>query len=623
MDITPVYELKTRLRAAMIAGTNLLSEDFRLKKAAEGFAPLAASSPVFAKINEMTGKLIESGSPADLLDTITLVDAVITTLGVCGGVSGDLEPLDISGNSTAIVNAPYSQLSAIIDALTTSGSGNFNTIITARKETPELFNDYRVKPALIKGLGASYGELADTAANILKGMGKEIIPLVKKDFDPKGKKEMVRRLNVIEEICGAEENDFYLEQLESSEKDVRKALIYALRHDEKNIDKLIELTKTEKGKLKTTALAALISFDCEKTEEFFNEYAKKKPAEVIEVLHRVSSEWTSKLTARLINEVLVDDKGNKITLSQAANGDKVKLKVKTSYWDMNSALWGKWGAEIEKLYREFRCEKNTPIAVGMDMRLEETILATNNEGLKSLAKELNNAPETKGIYAGAEAAARFLSKEDNTDWFVEQITTEYTERQNSKQSLDNNGILKILRKIFFKDGKYYLVNRCYDPINDGWIMNEPREISSELIKGAVTDALLKCPCWENDRLLGDWIDPNDKELCKKIGEYFCENLRHFNGTGFSDVALWCSCVKKCGLYNVKNLVVDCFKNACKIRQGYTEWIMRAVQDIPGDDAYRLEEAGAIIKLARKNKPTFKFDVDKFEEWVNMRYGNNS
>lgn len=619
MDITPIYELKTRLRAAMIAGTNLISDDFRLKKAAENLAPLAASSPVFAKINAMTQKLLEEKSPESLLDTITLVDSVLTTLGTTE-VKGELESLPDNGISSISVTAPYSQLSTVIDALTMPGSGQFNRIVEIRENTPEIFRDYRIKPALIKGLGASYAELADTAANILKGMGKEIIPLVKKDFDPKGKKEMVRRLNVIEDVCGAEENDFYLEQLENAEKDVRKALIYVLRHDEKNIDRLIELTKTEKGKLKTAALAALISFDNEKAAEFFNEYAKKKPAEVIEALHRVSSEWTSELTAQLINEVLVDDKGNKITLSQAANGDKVKLKVKTSYWDMNSALWGKWGADIEKLYREFRCEKNTPIAVGMDMRLEETILATNDEGLKALATELNNAPETKGIYVGAEAAARFLSKEDSTDWFVEQITAEYTERQKSKQSLDNNGILKILRKIFLKDGKYYLVNRCYDPINDGWVMNAPREVVQPL-KGAVSDALIKCPCWENDRLLGDWIDPNDKEFCKKVGEYFCENLRHFNGTGFSDVALWCSCVKKCGLYNVKDLVVECFKNACKIRQGYTEWIMRAVQDVPGDDAYRLEEARAIVKLAREKKPPFNFDIEKFDDWANSRYNH--
>ena len=616
MDITPVYELKTRLRAAMIAGTNLLSEDFRLKKAAENFAPLAASSPVFGKINQMTGKLLESGSPEELLDTITLVDAVITTLGVCGGVSGDLGPLDISGNSSVIVNAPYSQLSAIIEALTTSGSGNFSTILTARNENPEIFRDYRVKPALIKGLGASYAELADTAANILKSMGKEIIPLVKKDFDPKGKKEMIRRLHIIEDLCGAEENDFYLEQLENAEKDVRKALIYALRHDEKNTDKLIELTKTEKGKLKTAALTALISFENEKAAEFFNEYSKKKPAEVISLLEKTSSEWTSELAARLINEALVDEEGNKITLSQAADVDKVKLKIKTSFWDMNSAMWGKWGANIETLYREFYHKERI---VSMDVRLGETILETNNESLKALAAELNSAKKTKDCYVFAEAITRLLSEEDSSKWFAEQITAAYKGLSKDKQAVTNSEIIKALRLIFFKDGKYYLVNRCYNPISDGWVTNSPREISPKQIKGAVTDALMKCSCWEYDRLLGDWIDENDEEFCKKIGEHFCDNLRHFNGTGFSDISLWCGFIKRCGFQNVKDLAVDYFKNIKG--KCYTEWVKRVVQDVPGDDKYRLEEAHAIIETARKKKYDW-FNIEEFETWANTVFDHD-
>ncbi|MDE6031055.1 MAG: hypothetical protein K2G32_05480, partial [Oscillospiraceae bacterium] len=90
MDIAPVYELRDRLRAAAIAGTNLISEDFRLKKAADSFAPLAKASPVFARINEMTAKLLRDGSPENLLDTITLVDAVITTLGTVD-IQGELE----------------------------------------------------------------------------------------------------------------------------------------------------------------------------------------------------------------------------------------------------------------------------------------------------------------------------------------------------------------------------------------------------------------------------------------------------------------------------------------------------------------------------------------------------
>ncbi len=197
MDIAPVYELKARLRAAAIAGTNLLSEDFRLKKAAESFAPMAAASPVFAKINEMTTKLLNDGSPENLLDTITLVDAVITTLGAVE-VQGELEDIPASESGMVIVNAPYSQLSAILGALTESGGGQYNTFIEMKENYPELLNDYRVKPAMVKGLGAPYSELADEVAATIGEMGAEMLPLLKNGFDPKGKKEMLRRLSVIE-----------------------------------------------------------------------------------------------------------------------------------------------------------------------------------------------------------------------------------------------------------------------------------------------------------------------------------------------------------------------------------------------------------------------------------------
>ena len=58
MDIGPIYELRSRLRAAAIAGTGLLSEDFRLKRAAEAMKPLETSSPVFAKIVQTLNELL-------------------------------------------------------------------------------------------------------------------------------------------------------------------------------------------------------------------------------------------------------------------------------------------------------------------------------------------------------------------------------------------------------------------------------------------------------------------------------------------------------------------------------------------------------------------------------------
>lgn len=49
MDVKPVYELRERLRAAVIAGANLLSEDFRLRRALEAFKPLEMASPSLRK----------------------------------------------------------------------------------------------------------------------------------------------------------------------------------------------------------------------------------------------------------------------------------------------------------------------------------------------------------------------------------------------------------------------------------------------------------------------------------------------------------------------------------------------------------------------------------------------
>lgn len=611
MDITPIYELKTRLRAAMIAGTNLISDDFRLKKAAENLAPLAASSPVFAKISAMTQKLLEEKSPESLLDTITLVDSVLTTLGTTE-VKGELESLPDNGISSISVTAPYSQLSTVIDALTMPGSGQFNRIVEIRENTPEIFRDYRIKPALIKGLDASYSELANTVEDIIKDIGKEMLPLVKKGFDPKGKKEAVRRVHIIEELCGAEENDFYLEQLENSESDVRKALIFALRHDEKNIDKLIELTKTEKGKLKTAALAALASFDNEKIVDFFEEYAKKKPVDVLKIISRKSSKWTSELTARLIDTLLVDDKGNKITLSQSAGKD-VKLNTKATFFDLNSALWGKWGADIEKIYREY---EDKQWYKQMSVRLGDSIIVTKDKSLMALAIELNNKPKLKGDYDYAETVARFLSDEDCTEWLKNKVHELKLKSAVNKKAVFESDITRVLKLMRYDNGGYVMRIAYFNDVtgdaSDQWqFMSVP--VAQDM--KAVTDILLKNPSEYYNAVIAEWIDPNDKELCKKIGEYFCDNIRHFNGTGSSDINLWCRCIGKCGLSNVKDLAVDYFKNKGIT---YTSWVKTIVAAVPGDDKYRLEEARSIIEAAQKKKYD-GFDIAEFEEWANSSY----
>ena len=110
MDLQPLFDLKERLEYAAIAGTGLLSQDFRLKRAVEALSPLAAASPVFAKIASATQSLLDA--PADergqkLLNVLGLVNAVVYTQGTVS-VPGQLEPMRVG--SGTYVQASYGQL---------------------------------------------------------------------------------------------------------------------------------------------------------------------------------------------------------------------------------------------------------------------------------------------------------------------------------------------------------------------------------------------------------------------------------------------------------------------------------------------------------------------------------
>lgn len=608
MDITPIYELKTRLRAAMIAGADLLSEDFRLKKAAENFAPLAGSSPVFAKINEMAGKLTNGGSSEELLDTITLVDAVITTLGTTE-VKGDIEPLDVSETPSVTANAPYSRLSAVIDALTATGSGNYATFIDVRQNSPELLRDYRVIPALVKGLNASYAELAEEVCKTLLDMGKEVIPLLKIGFDPKGKKDMLRRVIVIEGLGGAEENDFYLEQLENAEKDVRKTLVYALRHDEGNADKLIELTKTEKGKIKDAAYFALAKFKCEKAESLFRELAEKKPEKALDYLGSdVIGEWQSELTAECINKLLVNGNGEPISLNEALAPTK-----KNQYGMLNEmhAITGKTGKAVEEIFRGIKPEFTKDLYVCARW-LGNGILMTNDEGLRKLALELNANPKMKNSFIYAEMIVRLTSGEDCVDWLKkvlrknkDDITISYTNdlSQNIGDALD---------AIRFNGDKYELVYNSYDTVTERHVGRYTLPVTAD-VKGGLTDAITDI--FKNNwaaRLLTKWVDDSDPVYCDKLADYFQEAAcSSGSGWGFPMTGLIRS-----GRRNVKGLARK-FIIRYKTLEYY---IFKSFFDqMPGDNDYKLSEGREIVELIRSGKLKCKVNADDFSLYIEQNY----
>lgn len=307
MNLEPMYELKNRLSASAVAGTKLMGEDFRLKRAVEQAAPLAAANQVFGSIIAKAQALLEPGCPdrnGMLLDTLALLDAVLCTQGVTN-VAGDLTPVPLA-EGTSYVQRPYSALAPLLEALTGTGSGRYTVIEDAINHTPELLEDYRLRQALVNALGDSYSE---TASRIEEWMKKRadasLVPLLKQGFDPQGKQEMVRRVEVIDALAGGGENGWYLEQLEQKcAPGVRSALIVALRHEHSNGEKLTALVQSERGDAKKAALSALSYMEGPEYEAFWISQIKKKPDIAVEYLIMNDWEPLSELVAEKLDAVL-------------------------------------------------------------------------------------------------------------------------------------------------------------------------------------------------------------------------------------------------------------------------------------------------------------------------------
>lgn len=304
MNLQPLYDVKARLEQAAIAGTGLLAEDFRLARAAGALHPLAAASPVFARIETELAAL--PGAPAEerggrLLDLLALVDAVACTQARTGA-EGALTPL--RAGQGVFLPLSFSQLQPLLSALTSTGGGRLETVQAAWENHPEFFRDYRVLPALVAGLGDTYGEMADRLAQILIHVGPDALALLKRDFDPAGKKDMVRRVQVIDAVAGEAENDWYLAQLPASRRAVRQALIFALRHSAANAPLLIRLCETEKADALTAARLALARLEAPEARAYLEALGGKDRAGALDILKAAATPTADALTTAWFLEAM-------------------------------------------------------------------------------------------------------------------------------------------------------------------------------------------------------------------------------------------------------------------------------------------------------------------------------
>ncbi len=344
MNLQPLYDVQERLEHAAVAGANLLGEDFRLKRAMEGLAPLAAASPVFGKISAALEGLLSAppeGRGGRLLDALSLVDAVAYTQGKTG-CPGALEPLPHGTGTCQTLS--YRQLQPLLEALTGTGSGRYGTLEETWKEHPEYFSDYRVLPALVNGLGDSYGDLAEQNQKRLIQLGPVSIPLLKAGFDPARGKDMVRRVTVLDAVAGAAENDFYRAQLPEAKKEVRAALICALRHDTGNLPFLLDLLQTErKGEARSRIWRILAQMEGPEVEEALQSLVKKDWMQAVEALSYSNSPLACHLTVQLFEAELEPYEAD----PDRPVPEEMKLRLEA----LTTALDWKAGPEVFQLYR--------------------------------------------------------------------------------------------------------------------------------------------------------------------------------------------------------------------------------------------------------------------------------
>ena len=305
MNFETLYELKNRLENVAVVGINLAKDDFRLKRAVEQVKEYSTVAKVFKQIYDMGSSLISTDDEdkCDLfLDLLALLDAVLCTQATTYSGDKPQQIKTIAKNKDYYKELHYSELSPLLYALTETGSGRYEIIENIIENNSKLLNDFRVKNYMIHGLSDKYSEISYIITEELKKQGKEVIPLLKGGFDPQGKRDMVLRFDIISTLCKEEENDFYKYCIENGSKEIKEIAIEALKYSQDNIDYILDLTKTEKGKLKNKAFEALSYMNDDRAEKEWDKFFKKKPFENILYLQNTNQQWAIDYLTNYIEE---------------------------------------------------------------------------------------------------------------------------------------------------------------------------------------------------------------------------------------------------------------------------------------------------------------------------------
>ena len=283
MDVNTFYELRTRLYAVAAAGCGLITEDFRLKRAIEAFEPMSKANKVFGRLYQMCENLFIAENAAEkLVDCIALADALAVTQGSFLDKSECVEEDKKICLKPQTISERY--LEEVKNAL---GKGEINIQHDVQKDV-QLMLEPRVFPSFIQNLRQETNITESLAEVLLPQFRDDITPILKEQLDLEtnsAKNKTAYYVRLICRLSGDRENDWYLSLIEEEKypKSIHVAAVYALGCSKKNIPKLLELYKTEKGVVKTAVILVLAKLNPPEAEDIWKKLTEKymEPSSVI------------------------------------------------------------------------------------------------------------------------------------------------------------------------------------------------------------------------------------------------------------------------------------------------------------------------------------------------------
>ena len=622
MNLQALYDLKERLEHAAIAGTALLQEDFRLRRAVEALGPLAKANPVFAKISGGTMALLnapEAERSAKLLDVLSLVDAVVYTQGTTN-ISGEMSPVE--KGTGRYVQVSFGELHPLLTALKGSGSSRTSLIRECWIQHPDYFTDFRVLPYVVGALGDNYGELADLIAEILMKQGASVIPLLKENFDPAGKTEMARRVRLIAKLAGNTENEWYVGILPDSKKDVREAVIQALSLSKENHPLLLDLCQSERGKLKDAAMRSLAAMDTEEAAAVWNKETQKKRS-VVTCLRGVGSTLAANITADVLQAFLEEILAENYKVYNQADLEQITMLTASicgKYSARAGSLWH-WVAEHMHQFAEIVPEQNVrscdfSIAEHLQQTLMQTILWNSDPEVLNLAKDLG--AQKREWFLGCQMLADMaeVSAKELFDRYAPYIVRNgLLKRENTEERNDRIQIMRALSAVRWSRElhSYAVVFPRWDSLTGNPVTSarkldgvDPRWMtlltdSKVNTDGSVFNLSLSGHYRKVEPAI-DWliswlIDGDNPEVCDLAGAWL---YRWTKVSGkfsyhFSDLQV-------CGWKNWKGLLAHCVG-----KQGEVSYynIMEWIQRLPLSNLEKAEELRQLDMLVQRKEVSVK------------------